>query len=252
MAMAFFPLALWMGAAPPDRTLFYSTLATIFAFLGGSGFTAWLSMTIYEYITRESQKRGWKHEFDIDLVKEIYGPIHNRLRWVREILNVHFSGVKVGELALLHRQYLSILIPSKIIDMGGDFERLAGEYNESYNQVKGRLNELVRDAANSYLADLGGPSGAIDSMRGGEARYILGATHPALKSAYQELLQKVMKVCTESGLDGKTSELEARLKEVLLSEPAAQEFLAKRKRLSNLARAIIAQIEPHIKGPHEL
>src|SRR3990172_2378050 len=82
-----------MGAAPLDVP-FWSAVRTLLAILGGSGFTAWLSMSIYEYVTERGQERSWRRQFALDLVKEIYGPMHDEIMRYLDRVRAHITSFK--------------------------------------------------------------------------------------------------------------------------------------------------------------
>ncbi len=237
----------------PGQGLFLSALRTFFAFLGGSGFTAWLSMTIYEYITKENQKRGWQREFAVELVREVYGPVFDEMKRNLETVGEHFAKARWSTAAILQRRYLSLLVPDILIEMGTRFEVEGWEYNELYDREMGRLHELVRLSANEYIEGIGGPPDAITSTTGAEARFLLGATQQGLRKNYQEqFLKSFRKVCEESKLNPSVAEFEAPLQAALSGDPGAQELLSRRKRLMNLAGEILALIEPMIEAPYEV
>lgn len=235
----------------PEQGMFLSALRTLFAFLGGSGFTAWLSMTIYEYITRESQNRGWQREFAVELVREVYGPVFDEMKRNLEIVGEHFSKAKWSSSAILQRRYLSLLVPNILIEMGTRFGVEAWEYGEFYDRQIGRLHELILHSANEYIEGVGGPGEAITSTTGAEARILLGGTEQALKKNYRQgFLQSFEKACQERRLDPSIAEFEAHLEAALSEDPGAQELLSRRKRVMRLAEDILAVIKPLIEAPY--
>ncbi len=237
----------------PDQGLFLSTLRTLFAFLGGSGFTAWLSMTIYEYITRENQKREWSRQFRVELVKDIYGPVFDEMKRNLEIVREQFQKARWRVGRVLQRRYLSLLVPDSLIEMATRLEAEAWEYNEFYDRERGRLDELIRLSANEYIEGIGGPPNAITGTTGVEARCLLGGTQQGLRKSYREgFLRSFGEVCEESKLDPPIAEFEAHLQAALSGDPGAQELRSRRKRVMNLAGDILALIEPMIEAPYEV
>ncbi len=232
---------------------FLVTLRTFLAVFGGSGFTAWLSMTIYEYITRRTQRAGWKHQFDVDKVREVYGPVYNEMRRNLELLTVHFSNVKWGQShQALQLQYLSLLVPDHLIELGKDFEHLAGEYNRLHDEAVGRLNNRVRSLANSYLDDIGGPSSSIKSLSGSESKYLLGGTHPDLTRNFRQFLSDVVDICEKSRVEIDVNEFEVWLQSQIRAEPDGVRLLQKHRKLLGLVKETIAILEPAIKAPYDV
>ena len=231
----------------------FVALRTFLAVFGGSGFTAWLSMTIYEYITRRTQRAGWKHQFDVDKVREVYGPVYNEMRRNLELLTVHFSNVKWGRShAVFQLQYLSLLVPDHLIRLEKDFEGLADEYNRLHDETVGKLNNRVRSLANSYLADIGGPSDSIKSLSGSESRYLLGGTHPDHTRNFRRFLSDVVGICEKNQVEIDVNELEVWLKSQIRGEPEGVTLLQKHKKLLGLVKEMIVVLEPAIKAPYDV
>ncbi len=238
---------------PVPQREFYSELRTFFAVIVGSGFTAWLSMTIYEFITRRAQRRGWKHQFDIDKVREVYGPVYNETRRNLELLTDHLSQVKLGQShGLLQLQYLSLLVPDHLIQLGRDFEHLANEYNVIIDEVLGKLQNRVRSLANSYLVDIGAPSDSVKSLSGPEARYLLGGKHPDFRRHFAGFLSNIEKICNENQVEVDSSEFEVWLRAQIHAESDSLRLLERRERLISLVKEMIAILEPLIKAPYDL
>ncbi len=232
---------------------FFSDLRPLLAVIGGSGFTAWLTMTIYEFITRRTQRSGWKHQFDVDKVREVYGPVYNEMRRNLELLTVHFSQVKWGQShAAFQLQYMSLLVPNHFIRLEEEFERLAYEYNGLWEETVGKLNNRVQSLANDYLANIGGSPSLIKSLYGPESKYLLGGHAPDFRKNFQRFLADVEKVCTENGIEIDLDEFEVWLESQIRADPDGALLLQKHGRLTGLVEEMIAILEPAIKTPYDL
>ncbi len=244
---AFFFFLIYEPAALPPE------LAALLAVLGGSGFTAWLTMTIYEYITRRTQRAGWMHQFDVEKVREVYGPVYNEMRRNLELLTDHFSVVKWSQShATFQLQYMSLLVPDHLIQLEKDFERRADEYNRLHDETLGKLNNRIQDLVRSYLADIGGATSSVVSLSGSESKYLLGGRHPDLTRNFREFLSRVEKLGEENGVEIDLDEFEVWLESRIRAEPDGTILLQKHKRLTSLVEEMIAILEPRIKAPYNL
>lgn len=232
---------------------FPAELRALLAIIGGSGVTAWLTMTIYEYITRKTQRAGWKHQFDVDNVREVYGPVYNEMRRNLELLTLHFSPVKWAQAhAVFQLQYMALLVPDHLIQLEKDFERLADGYNRLHDETVGQLNNRVRSLTNSYLADIGGPASLIESLYGAESRYLLGAKHPDFQRTFQKFITDVEKVCDQNRLNINLNEFEEWLRSQIRANPDGMKLLQKHGKLMDLTKEMIAILERPIKAPYDV
>jgi hypothetical protein len=257
MGVTFFALTVWAAVSestsPPKDVPLWTALKTVFAFLGGSGVTAWLSMSIYEFITSRNQERGWKHAFDVDKVRETYGPIYDEMRMNIERLSKDFSKVDPPYIWKLQRQYMALLVPNYIIQKGNDFLLLADEYNGRYDQATARLDNIVNETVRDYIVSSGGPSLQRIAFSSGVWKYVLGATNPQFKKNYDMLLSFLEEKMKESKLQLENiSDFEKKLRASLLQNADAEELLSLRHRLIQKASDMLAKLSPLIRAPYKL
>ncbi len=59
----------------PEWTAISASLSTPLSVLTGIFVTAIISIYVYDYVNRQNQLRGWRHDYALSVVKEIYGPL---------------------------------------------------------------------------------------------------------------------------------------------------------------------------------
>ncbi len=258
VAAVFFLLALWTLAVEatlipeqPGQALFYSGLRTLFAFLGGAGFTAFLSMHIYEYITSRNQVHGWKHEFDVDKVRQTYGPLYDEMRRATKMLDEQLHMVRLRQVEVLQRQYMSILVPPTLLQKIKGLLKGAKEFGKLHDQLKRKMGDLIMNNVSGYVLDQGGGQLSF-SLGGGEWQYVLGVTHPSFKANYDRMIEMV-----ENHLRGRdpqqnvAAELARALKALILPVEEGQQLLDLRDDLKNAISEILAELEPLIREPYK-
>ena len=254
IAAAFFLLALWTLTVEatlipdqPGQALFYSGLRTLFAFLGGAGFTAFLSMHIYQYVTSQNQVRGWEHEFDVDKVREVYGPLYDELKRAEQLLDEQFAMPRLRQVELLRRRYMSLLVPETLLDKGEKILVAANQYRDLHDRAGGKLNNVAENTTRQYL------QGNISlSVGGGEWQYVFGATHPSFEKKYNLLLELVDEQLKRGGSGrGSVSEFEVRMKAALLPIEEGRQLRVMRDELKESISEILAELEPLIREPYK-
>lgn len=225
-AFVFFALALGLvpyeAAGAPEQALFFTAVRTLFAFVGGAGFTAWLSMSIYEYIGERTQERAWNREFAVRMVTEVYGPIYDDLRRNLDRTRVHLAAFKLSAGSYFETKYLSLLAPSTLMEKGVRLLGVVADHNRMLDRGLGKAQGIVIRFTENYLRSLG----ILSEERvatGAEARYILGATEPSFKENYDRFLRELEKILAEHTLSGDIGKFDKELRETVLRSPEAKD-----------------------------
>lgn len=253
-AVVFFALAVGLvlveTRAPPLDAPFWSAVRTLLAVLGGSGFTAWLSMTIYEYVSERGQERNWRRQFALDLVKEIYGPMHDEIVRYRNRLKEHITSFKWDAASFVRSKYLALMVSESTTQKAEQLSRLTGEYNRTFEPTYRALQSVVVETTREFLMRVGGVEQA-DLTTGAEARYILGATAPGYREGYDRFMRAVAAILEKRGISTDLGEFEKTLRENVLKRPEATALLELLKKIDESGQALLDEIRPRIRSPYE-
>lgn len=252
-AFVFFALSLWIVryeiSATPTEAAAWAALRTIFGFLGGACFTAWLTMSIFEYVGRRNQEREWKRSFSVDMVKEIYGPIYNELRSNLTRMESDFGTPDWSAGSFLALRYLALLAPETLIKKAAALGPLVREFPRSYDRLHGALQLRIENFANGYLTRAGQPEVRV-RLTGGETRHLLGAKDPGLKEAYNRFLKDYEQTAKGRGLEVTIAELDKAVREDFESRPEAKELLAMFAKVTQQTENLLGEVVPLIKEPY--
>ena len=258
MAVVFFAILIALVVCEsglPQPPSWYLTGTAILSVLGGSCFTAWLSMSIYEFITKQEQERRHKREFDVDLVKTLYGPLYDELMRVRDRLLDNFDFLGLDQLHALHFRYLRLLVPVTLIERGKGLEALAAEYRTVFASADQTLNRRGAEIAKSFTEERGGIlnmvpiSGNVDALAGGEWRAVLGTADSGPKSMFDRLAAAVNGAAAP-GKEPVTREFMDQFIEGIKNEPIARRIVEIRDSLRKLILEVIAELGPLIQTPY--
>ncbi len=255
VAMVFFGLlavTLVLESYSPGQALLYSGLRTLFAAIGGSGFAAFVSMSIYEYVTARNQEREWKHDFDLAKVEHIFGPLYDELQTKMETLrsDLHLSPLKLA--GRLEYQYLALLVPESLLEKTRHFSRWALEFGELHDRVQGIMNEMIIKTTREYIRKVGGPDVSF-SLGGGEWKIVFGAENSSFRENYDRIVEMVRSYLEKAPVAaGSVSDFEVQLRAALLPIENARQLMQLRETLMALGKELLGDIEPFIKAPYRL
>lgn len=252
-AIIFFALALWtisMESANPPDALFWSSARTFASFLGGAGFTAWLSMSVYEYITVRAQDLAFRRQFASDMVRNLYGPVYDELIANLERMDSDMSGLNWSAGKALGTKYLALLAPQSLVARGISMGGLIAQHNILLEEEKGILQAKVNNFTAEYIKRLGAPAGSRPPATGAEARSILGATDHGIKEAYDRFLTDFEEFLRREGLTGTASDFDRQLREALLSSPEAKSLQERNARIKEHTQEMLPELKALIRNPY--
>ncbi len=260
MAIVFFGLLVvtsYIESGLPAQPAWYLTVTAILGVLGGSCFTAWLSMSIYEFISNQGQERGYKREFDVDLTKNLYGPLYDELMIARIGITYNFELRELPQLDSLKWKYLRLLVPESLLDKRERLTSLAASYRQSFGRTGYALDVRGAQLATAFVERLGGSmnvesfSGQKDRLQGGEWRAALGSE--SLEANLDRLCGAVGSA-TKPASQNEASQLAGEFKrdftDAIKSDPAAVALIGLRGELDALASEVITQLKPLIQTPY--
>jgi len=270
IALICFPAAIL--SAPIEQTIaaefvpYISALRTVLAFFGGAGFTAWLSMSTYEYIHEKSQRREWDRQFALEKVREFYGPLYDELQSNLLLLRRDFTTLHTNAVSFFKTRYISLLVPSALIKKGKVLSDAVMNYNDQYAALFGKLTEIVQGFTNAWIEDNRGM--ADDGVfSGAEARYILGRTHVGFEQSYARFLRKTdialhtirLKISEspsemslpETTVSGNIKEFDKELRAIVLSSLEATKLLGMCTQIETATSDVIRELVPLVKAPYE-
>ena len=260
MAVVFFASLLLISFAAsglPQPPSWFVTITAILGVLGGSCFAAWLSMSIYEFITREGQDSKHAREFAVDLVKTLYGPLYDELMRTRDRLVLNYELLGFDHLQSLHWRYLRLLVPSSLIDAAKGLEAMAEEYGKVFRNANQTLNRRGAEIVNSFVEKREGSfniemfSGNKDALAGGEWRAVLGTGDSGMKSNYDRLVEAVAKAVASGDAIGEArNRFMDEFAEGMRGEPLGGRIVEFRASLCALILDVVGMVEPLIQTPY--
>src|SRR5207245_1297806 len=150
----------------------------------------------------------YKRDFAGDLVKDLYGPLHEELTKTRDRLKLNYDLLGLDQLQSLHWKYLSLFVPKALIGSAKRLEALAAEYSKVFRDANDTLNRRGAEITKSFAAqrgvtfDLQPFSGNKYTLASGEWRAVLGTGDSNMKASLDRLADAVSKAVSSGKADG--------------------------------------------------
>jgi len=238
------------AAGQRGQVVYWAAWRTLFAFVGGAGFTAWLSMTVYEYVHWRGQDREASREFFVSMVKDLYGPIYDEITSNRQRLG-EFEPLDLSANSRLEQTYLSIYVPPIVIDISHSLLSHGASYNERLGQIISALQSMVAEFAASYFVAKGGPH-ELPRLSGAEAKGILGANVSPNAESYRQFLEREQGRAQALGLKIDMDDFHGNLRRHIWDSQVAKDLFVRRINVTAWADTMMGQIKPLIRRPYQM
>ncbi len=237
------------AAGQRGQVVYWAAWRTLFAFVGGAGFTAWLSMTVYEYVHWRGQDREASREFFVSMVKDLYGPIYDEITSNRQRLG-EFEPLDLSANSRLEQTYLSIYVPPIVINTSHSLLSHGASYNENLGQTISALQSMVAEFTASYFVAKGGPY-ELPGLSGAEAKGILGANVSPNAESYRQFLERERGRAHALGLKIDMDDFHRSLRRHIWDSQVAKDLFVRRINVTGWADTMMEQIKPLIRRPYQ-